>query len=584
MATQYYQIRNRGEKVKIEVYLTVTFVAVLIIPVLLYALWVLNENNKISSVRQIELERLLKAEKAKNELIIADTERKITSVNELLSQVIKLLKYQVSLKTNEKNPDAITDQIFLTPHKQLNKHIEDLQSILSLIQESGEVIIPNIKSNIDSADHKQNIFNIEALKKKELEISVSIEEKLSQLNKANTLVDNELSELVKQIIILNRFADEASKKHCKALGVEYTGHAKEFCFDANDIKAKLTELRQFIIDILRERDDNFKYKLLNDVRQKELEKLLYSNKTSMPWIAGMMADYLTYDIEILAKKLEWGKSIERSKKVASIREIRAEAKKRIEEAKIATYQLEYLKELFPALEDVLETNYTELDFTGEIPEYDPVRKYLEHDEWIQLSNEEKNQLALDRYIESRKKSKWQIGRDYELSVAYEYIKKGFDVDTYGSYMGIEDMGRDIIAKKDGMILLIQCKYWSKDKTIHEKHIFQLFGSMVSYCVENNCNQENVKGVFITNIELSSAARKIAKYLGVFIVEHHAMSDFPRIKCNIGHSEEGVTKIYHLPMDEQYDSSKIDKAGEFYAFTVKEAEQAGFRRAYKHIER
>ena len=92
----------------------------------------------------------------------------------------------------------------------------------------------------------------------------------------------------------------------------------------------------------------------------------------------------------------------------------------------------------------------------------------------------------------------------------------------------------------------------------------------------------MKGVFVTNIELSSTAQKVAEYLGVFVVEHHTMSDFPRIKCNIGHSEEGAVKIYHLPMDEQYDSAKIDKPGEFYAFTVKEAEKAGFRRAYKHI--
>ena len=37
------------------------------------------------------------------------------------------------------------------------------------------------------------------------------------------------------------------------------------------------------------------------------------------------------------------------------------------------------------------------------------------------------------------------------------------------------------------------------------------------------------------------------------------------------------------MDEQYDMIKIDKPGEFYAFTVKEAEDAGFRRAYKYFK-
>jgi hypothetical protein len=36
------------------------------------------------------------------------------------------------------------------------------------------------------------------------------------------------------------------------------------------------------------------------------------------------------------------------------------------------------------------------------------------------------------------------------------------------------------------------------------------------------------------------------------------------------------------MDQQYDQTIIgNRIGEFYAFTVKEAEDAGFRRAFKH---
>ena len=56
-----------------------------------------------------------------------------------------------------------------------------------------------------------------------------------------------------------------------------------------------------------------------------------------------------------------------------------------------------------------------------------------------------------------------------------------------------------------------------------------------------------------------------------------MGEFPRIKCNINSSNE---KIYHLPMDQQYDNVVIKNAGEQYAFTVLEAEKAGFRRAYR----
>ena len=41
---------------------------------------------------------------------------------------------------------------------------------------------------------------------------------------------------------------------------------------------------------------------------------------------------------------------------------------------------------------------------------------------------ERNQLALDRYNNSHNKTKWQIGRDYEQYVGYQYRKKGYIVD------------------------------------------------------------------------------------------------------------------------------------------------------------
>lgn len=143
-----------------------------------------------------------------------------------------------------------------------------------------------------------------------------------------------------------------------------------------------------------------------------LERFLTSNLTAMPWLAGMIADYLTFDIEMQAKYLEWGSDQKRLKKVASIRAIRSEAKQRIAEAKEAIYQLEYLKELYPGLEDVLSSDYKELSFSGTIPEYDPARDYLSSEEWRALSSIERDQLALDRYVQSHSKSNWQIGRDY----------------------------------------------------------------------------------------------------------------------------------------------------------------------------
>lgn len=51
--------------------------------------------------------------------------------------------------------------------------------------------------------------------------------------------------------------------------------------------------------------------------------------------------------------------------------------------------------------------------------------------------------------------------------------------------------------------------------------------------------------------------------------------------NFGVDEYGCrTRIYHLPMDQQYDKVKIKTSEECYAYTVQEAEAKGFRRAYR----
>lgn len=299
-------------------------------------------------------------------------------------------------------------------------------------------------------------------------------------------------------------------------------------------------------------------------------------------MAGILADYETYELEILAKQLDWGYSVERSKKVASIRDIRRAAKEMAEKNLEAKYQLQYLLEIFPNLQDVIETDYKQLPLVKveELPNYDAARDWLSKEEYQSLSTVERNQLALDRYKESHNKTKWQIGRDYELFVGYKYQQKGYKVDYFGSYMGMEDLGRDLIAKKDSKTLIIQCKYWGHEKVIHEKHITQLYGTMASYIIEQGIPSKNVTGILVTNITLSEQAKKMADYLKIQYVEKFEKGDYPCIKCNIGNGEYGKTYIYHLPFDQQYDSTKIDAPGEFFAMTVKEAEEKGFRRAFK----
>jgi uncharacterized protein YqiB (DUF1249 family) len=245
--------------------------------------------------------------------------------------------------------------------------------------------------------------------------------------------------------------------------------------------------------------------------------------------------------------------------------------------------LAYLLQLFPSLSELIEYDYSELPkLTDEAlsEAHDNTRDYLSKEEWDRLTVSERNQLALDRYVESRKKTNWQIGRDYEEYIGYTYRKSGYTVDNYGERMGLEDLGRDIIAKKGNKTFIIQCKYWSQKKQIHENHINQLFGTVTSYCIEHGIEGKNVTGILITNTNLSEAAKKFAERLGIQYQENVEIGNYPRIKCNVGHDEWGGTHIYHLPFDQQYDAAVISKPGEFYAMTVAEAERAGFRRAFK----
>lgn len=187
---------------------------------------------------------------------------------------------------------------------------------------------------------------------------------------------------------------------------------------------------------------------------------------------------------------------------------------------------------------------------------------------------EKCQRTFDRW-KNRKKDEWDIGIEYERYIGYKLECEGFKVQYIGATQGKNDMGRDLIATQKGVSLVIQCKRWSKEKTIHEKHIFQLHGSTAVLSAQNPEN--TYKSVFITTTTLSETAKKCAEICNVTVVELLPMADYPMIKCNFNKDGE---KIYHLPFDPQYDKIVISKNKKScYAWTVKDAEDLGFRHTY-----
>lgn len=257
----------------------------------------------------------------------------------------------------------------------------------------------------------------------------------------------------------------------------------------------------------------------------------------------------------------------------------------LKDKKVYEYLVDYYESICPFLVDLKEevTDITEDDrlllaeYTEEELE-DEASLFLTKEEYRKLSTTERNQLALDRYWK-RPKSKWHIGKIYERYVGYLYESDGYEVDYVGIFKGLEDLGRDIIATKNEEIIVIQCKNWSKFRTIYEKHIFQFFGTVFQYKDENK--DKTIKAVFCTTTKLSDLARRFAQELGISLKEEFKMDKaYPCIKCNI--SRIDGTKIYHLPFDQMYDKVKIEvNKGEFYCSSVSEAEKKGFRRAFRH---
>ena len=294
-------------------------------------------------------------------------------------------------------------------------------------------------------------------------------------------------------------------------------------------------------------------------------------------LANKIAEKELADFDNLAVRLEF-KNSPAYKSAQKVRMVKQQAKEFEVKYRMMKYEYDMLFELFPELENYIEYGNGEEELATVQKYFDRTSNWLSKDEYDRLNESQRNQLALDRYIEKYSKSKWQSGRDYEMSIAHKFKEQGYNVDYVGIQEKLNDKGRDIIAQKGNEILIIQCKYWSKEKVIHEKHICQLYGTAIMYKKEHHTNKKVIP-VFVTQTSLSDTAREFAKYLGVRVLENEPLKEFPRIKCNINKGE----KIYHLPFDQQYDVTKIDtKKGESFEFTVAQAELKGFRRARKWI--
>ena len=348
-------------------------------------------------------------------------------------------------------------------------------------------------------------------------------------------------------------------------------------------KLQLDELEQKLAErhrncVFLETDLSSRKKKL-DEQEDFIHKLLNSNPATAPFFAKQFADYLHLqdlkDVNYLQAKPHPAFTA-----AEKVREIAAQKRTLQQQCKLQEYQLTLYETIFPWLSDFKEISSEDLQQFAESEiapesEYSSLKKWLSPQEYRSLSSADRLQLALERYSK-RQKSNWQIGIEYERYVGYCYEKKGYRVRYNGATEGLEDMGRDLIISKDKKMYVIQCKRWSVEKTIHEKHIFQLYGTTILQKMEHpDCT---VGSLFITTTSLSDLAKSCADYLNITVVENFPLKEYPLIKCNV--SKDG-DQIYHLPFDQQYDRVIINPSdGDFYASTIAEAESKGFRHAWR----
>ena len=108
------------------------------------------------------------------------------------------------------------------------------------------------------------------------------------------------------------------------------------------------------------------------------------------------------------------------------------------------------------------------------------------------------------------------GDEFEEHVGKLLQKDGWLVTYNGKDKGKEDGGVDLIAKKEGTTVLIQCKYRSNPKWIHnENEINELCGALEKYRYENP--NEKSKAAFITTGQYSPVAKKTANIHGIELI-------------------------------------------------------------------
>lgn len=271
------------------------------------------------------------------------------------------------------------------------------------------------------------------------------------------------------------------KKRAKELEDNFSKKEKELMDHLHHVEQNLLAKFSLKEKNLKEKENVFEKKERDLFAKFEIMKQAVNAKFPFSYVSELQADMnsiLVYDNVEKELKRKSHPALKAAEEVSRLKKIYKET---LMAERVASYKLGFILNKFPELEVYMDEE--ELNEVGKYTsilslqeDFDRVRNYVSKEEYLTLGEVERNQLALDRYVASFKKSKWQIGRDYELFCGYIYRKDGWSVIQHGIERGLNDLGIDIIATKGLKTHIVQCKYWSKDKEIHENVICQLYGT------------------------------------------------------------------------------------------------------------
>lgn len=348
-------------------------------------------------------------------------------------------------------------------------------------------------------------------------------------------------------------------------------------------------------DILKEKNDALESKL--EYERESMDAIAKEKTKGFPWIAKAYEEFWRLQDGKIADEWQYKKR-PALKAADAVRQAQNERRTAEKALSLSNHLMDYCRFLAPWLDDYIGIETEELEIlTSSIHDSwsktedvfnDEVRK-KSGPKFDSLPQCEKLQKKLDYYWNRTNKTDWQIGKDYERYVGYLYEQDGWKVQYHGM-KGFEDLGRDLICKKNGITEIIQCKRWAQGKEIHEKHIYYLFGTAIEFYLSSIAADDSVvefdlhkfkkliKPILISTVDISHQAKQVAHILGVE-VKKYQFKDFPSIKCNI--SQVDGSRIYHLPFDQQYDKTRIEEEKlECRVSTIKEAEKLGFRHAFR----